>query len=203
MEVTRHSTRHRDDWFSSDIQFNLLYPPPSQVLAKQHWTPLEIIKEAAEFLVTREGCRILDIGSGVGKFCLSAAYYQSNARFEGVEQRNNLVGQAVRARNILGLPNVSFIPGNFTQLDLRKYDHFYFYNSFFENLVDVDRIDNQVLYSSTLYHYYSNYLCRELDKMPTGTRIVTYCSWQDEIPSSFELVGTRRDGLLKYNIKTR
>ncbi|GGA94633.1 methyltransferase domain-containing protein [Puia dinghuensis] len=203
MPAITDKSRHLDDWFVSDIQFNLLYPPSMQALARMHWTPLAVIKSAAEFLATRDGSRILDIGSGVGKFCLSASYYQPNALFAGVEQRNNLVGHAVAARSTLGLRNVSFVAANFTQLDFSHYDHFYFYNSFFENLGDADRIDDSIQYSSSLYHYYSNYLRRELGKMPAGTRIVTYCSWQDEIPPSYELVQTDLDGLLKYNVKTR
>src|SRR5579859_4578313 len=121
-------TRHLDDWFSSDIQFNLLFPPEIQQLAAKHWTPLAVAKMASAFLADKEGVRILDIGSGAGKFCLSASYYKPNAFFDGVEQRKNLVEEAEITRNILGLFNASFIHGNFTQLDFSKYDHFYFYN---------------------------------------------------------------------------
>jgi len=32
----------------------------------------------------------LDIGSGVGKFCLAGAYYKPSASFFGVEQRKDL-----------------------------------------------------------------------------------------------------------------
>ena len=202
MPAITDKSRHIDDWFSSDIQFNLLYSPPIQALARTHWTPLAVIKPAAEFLAAGDGFRILDIGSGVGKFCLSASYYQPNARIVGIEQRHSLIEHAAAARSALRLPNVSFIAGNFTQLDFSHYDHFYFYNSFFENLGEADKIDDSIQYSPSLYHYYSNYLRRELEKMPAGTRIVTYCSWQDEIPPSYELVKTELDGLLKYNIKT-
>lgn len=156
---------------------------------------------ASEFLVTGEGARILDIGSGVGKFCLSASYFKPHAFFDGVEQRNSLVGQAETVRNILGLYNVSFIHANFTQINFRKYDHFYFYNSFFENLDGTDKIDNSIEYSPALYNYYSNYLYKELEQMPTGTRIVTYCSWQDEIPPCYSVVQSELDGLLKFHVK--
>lgn len=80
-----------NNWFSSDIQFHLLYPPSMQRLARRHWTPLTVAQQAAQFLAPNDGVRILDIGSGVGKFCLSAAYYNPNALFYGIEQRKNLV----------------------------------------------------------------------------------------------------------------
>jgi SAM-dependent methyltransferase len=194
-------TKHLNNWFSSDIQFHLLYPASIQQLARRHWTPLNVVRMASEFLVTGEGDRILDIGSGVGKFCLSASYYKPNAFFDGVEQRDSLVEHAKTTRNILGLFNVNFIHGNFTQLSFEKYDHFYFYNSFFENLEGADKIDDSIQYSPALYNYYSGYLYKELEKMPAGTRVVTYCSWQDEIPPSYSIVQIELDGLLKFNIK--
>lgn len=194
-------SRLLDDWFSSDLQFHLLFPVFIQELSQLHWTPLNVAKKAAEFLATEEDARILDIGSGVGTFCMAASYYKPNAFFDGVEQRSGLVEQAETARNVLGLFNASFIHGNFTQINFTKYNHFYFYNSFFENLEETEKIDNSIAYSPALYTYYSGYLYQELERMPAGTKIVTYCSWGDEIPPSYGLVQCELAGLLKFYIK--
>ena len=118
------------DWFKSEHQFNQLYPNQIQELSAQHWTPLNIAKKAADFLSAEKNTRVLDIGSGVGKFCLAAAYFQPNTNFFGVEQRANLVEHAESAKHILGLENVSFLNQNFTSIDFNLYDHFYFFNSF-------------------------------------------------------------------------
>jgi SAM-dependent methyltransferase len=193
--------QNQDHWFMSDLQFDQLYPDYIQRLASTHWTPLQVTKMAAEFLVTGEGSRILDIGSGVGKFCLSAGYFKPRAFFVGIEQRKNLVEHANAARNILGLFNTHFIHGDFTQLDFKKYDHFYFYNSFSENLAGTARIDNSIEHSPALYNYYSSYLYKELDSKPAGTKIVTYYGWQDEIPPSYDVVRNEPSGLLKFYVK--
>ena len=37
--------------------------------------------------------------------------------------------------------------GNFTQLDFKNFDHFYFYNAFYENLAGTDKIDDSIDYS--------------------------------------------------------
>jgi protein-L-isoaspartate O-methyltransferase len=63
-----------DCWFSSDEQLHYLYPKPIRALAEKHWTPLSITKIALEFLVPHPGAKVLDIGSGVGKFVLAGAY---------------------------------------------------------------------------------------------------------------------------------
>ena len=56
-------------------------------------------------------------------------------------------------------------------------------------------------YSAELYHYYSTYLRHKLDTLPGGTRFVSYCSADDEMPLSYQLVKTHYDGKLKFWIK--
>ena len=190
-----------ENWFTSDTKLHKLYSEPVRSLARMHWSPLYIAQKAVSYLVPNDNVKVLDIGSGVGKFCLAGAYYKPSAFFFGVEQRKQLVEQADSVRKMLGLSNVHFIHRNFTQLNLEEYDHFYFYNSFFENLDGTDKIDNEIVYSNELYNYYSIYLYNELEKKPIGTRIVTYCSWGDEIPPCYQLEEAHFDNLLKCWIK--
>lgn len=188
-------------YFEEESSFRDLYPYPIQKLDALHWSPLAVTGKAVQFLARDEAVNVLDIGSGTGKFCLAAAYYCPAAQYYGVEQRESLVQQAVAVRDKLGLNNVHFIHSNFTQLDLKEYDHFYFYNSFFENLSVNDRIDDSIAYSRELYHYYSHYLYKQLEEMPVNTRIVTYCSWGDEIPPAYQLAESHFDSLMKCWIK--
>ncbi len=190
-----------DHWFSSDIQFHYLYPPTIQRLARRHWTPLSVAEKAVQFLAPKEGVRILDIGSGVGKFCLAAAYYKPYAFIYGVEQRKDLIEHARIAQKAIGLSNVSFIHQNFTKLDLKKYDHFYFYNSFYENVKGTPKIDHNITFSETLYNFYNRFLFKQLEQMPVGTRVVTRCSWEDKIPPSYAVVDEDKEMMLKFHIK--
>lgn len=185
--------------FSSDIRFDQLYPLRIQALTKKHWTPLAVARKAADFLAFGKGARILDIGSGVGKFCLAAAHYKSEDFYFGIEQRISLVQAAEAARQILHLQNASFIHGNFTSIDFSQYDHFYFYNSFYENLVGAEMIDNNIIYSGDLYNYYNRHLYDQLAQKPAGTRLATYQSNEEEaVPSSYELVSTEINNDLKF-----
>lgn len=190
-----------EKWFISDAKFNELYPSPVQQLARRHWTPLKIAQAAAGFLVAEPKARILDIGSGVGKFCLAAAYYNPGALFYGIEQRELLVQYSENARKKLGFQNVTFIHGNFTQISLKAFDHFYFYNSFYENLADTDKIDDSIDYSGELYNYYTRYLFKQLKDAPAGTKLVTYYSMEDEIPDDFLETDNLFEGVLKFWIK--
>jgi SAM-dependent methyltransferase len=182
---------------ATDEAFNSLYPYSIQLVAKRHWTPIHVTRLAAAFLC-KKGCRVLDIGSGVGKFCITAAAAHPTVHFYGVEQRTHLVRHAGRVQKELGIENVSFINSNVTDVDLAAFDNFYFYNSFFENIDDIDKIDSHVQYSEANYVYYVAYLKNALQGLPAGTRIVTYHSIKDEIPPGYYLVEKHEGGDLNF-----
>jgi SAM-dependent methyltransferase len=188
-------------WYCSDAELDRLYPPAIQELTRQHFTNVIVAKRAAEFLAAEPGMSILDIGSGSGKFCLTAAHHQPSAFYYGIEQRKNLVAIAEAVQQTVGITNVKFMCGNFTQLDFSKYDHFYFYNSFYENLNGTSKIDNSIDYSAELYYYYNRYLYKQLEQKPEGTRLATYHSLEDEIPPCYHVVQTDMNELLKFWIK--
>ena len=185
----------------SDYEFNQLYPPSIQALARKHWTPLLVAKKAAEFLAAEKNVRILDIGSGVGKFCLGAAIHRPYATYVGVEQRKELIDYAEATRHMLKLENVSFIHDNFTQVDFTRYDHFYFFNSFYENLNGTEKIDERIEYSTELFDYYHRYLFKQLEKKPAGTRLATFHSVENEVPDGYLVMGSAISNLLKFWIK--
>lgn len=189
------------NWFASDKIFNSLYPKPIQEVAEKHWTPLEVAKKAAAFLATSPEVKILDVGSGSGKFCLTAAHFHPLTFFYGIEQRANLVELSTELGIKLQLANASFICNNITNIDFDRFDHFYFYNSFYENITGTQKIDTNVQYSEELYNYYNRYLHKQLDKKPAGTRLVTYHSFGIETPSGYEIVHTDYSEFLKFWVK--
>lgn len=201
LNSTLKKVNDREKWFVSDAVFNQLYPLPLHKYDGKHWTSLAVAREAAAFLAAEKNVSILDIGSGIGKFCMGAAYYKPDAYYFGVEQRKNLVEYAENARDVLRQDNVSFIEGNFTQLDFTNYDHFYFYNAFYENIEGIEKMDDSVDYSVELYNYYNRYLYKQLESKPDGTRIATYHSLEYEIPPTYHVVGSAFEDILKFWIK--
>ena len=188
-------------WFASDIIFNSLYPAAIQAVAEKHWTPLAVAQKAAAFLAVSPEVKILDIGSGSGKFCLTAAFDYPETVFYGVEQRSELVKLCNDLKERLQLKNVFFICDNIINIDFKDYDHFYFYNSFYENIDGTQKIDYNVQYSEKLYDSYNRYLHKQLNKKPAGTRLVTYHSFGNEVPKDYEVVHTDYNDYLKFWIK--
>jgi SAM-dependent methyltransferase len=189
------------DFFSSDQQFDQLYPRAISALASRHWTPLSVAKEAAAFLAVGTNPRILDIGSGVGKFCMIGARFHPHAVFTGIEQRESLTQIAQSIEQQLGLNNTRFLTGNFIEIDFTQFDHFYFYNAFYENLIDNDSIDQTVKYSPELFNLYNRKLYKQLKNLPAGTRIATFHSSENEMPNSYQVVGVGSNEDLKFWIK--
>lgn len=187
--------------FTDDLRFDQLFAKRIQAKAARHWTPVEVAKAAADFLAPDKDVHVLDIGSGIGKFCLTAAYHKPDAIFYGVEQRKDLCNYAFDVSCKFGIYNVSFIHGNFTQLDFRQFDSFYFFNSFYENLEGTEKIDYTIEHSLSLYNYYNRYLYKELEQKRNGTRIATYHSLEDEIPPCYYVVKTEFNGMLKFWVK--
>ena len=191
------SRRSTDDWFADDGHFNKLYPRHIALLSRPHWTPMAVAKAASGFLAG-PGKKILDVGSGVGKFCLIAAALHKDSSFYGIEQRLNLYHFAKEAQEKLQLTNVQFIHGNITDTDFNNFDNFYFYNSFYENLPHVDKIDNDIRFSQEQFDYYTTQLFNKLSALPEGTKLVTYHAHREQIPNSFNLVRQEIDNKLEY-----
>lgn len=181
----------------TEDDFNSIYPEKIRILARQHWTSVSVAKLASEFLVDRPGVKVLDIGSGAGKFCMIGAT-NTRGHFTGVEQRLELIELSRRVSDSYRIRNVKFIHANITSIKFSDYDAFYFYNSFYENINMANRIDDAIKLDIQLYHLYSVYIAGQFTSLPLGTRLVTFCSPLNIIPRSFKLQDSSRGGLLKF-----
>jgi SAM-dependent methyltransferase len=175
-----------NELFASDAAFDQLYSLRAQQLSSMHWTPLDIAIRAAEHLSGGSGRHILDIGSGVGKFCITAAHYFPEHIFYGIEQRKALIDEAIIAQNATKTANVKFIHANFTEVGMEQFDHFYFYNSFSENIVHHQPIDNLIQASPAIYEEYLSRFYELLEDKPAGTRLATFHCPDDYVPPSYK-----------------
>ena len=195
-------TNTTHNYLSSDTEFDNLFPIHIKNLSAIHWTPLNVAAMAARFLAPNASARIIDIGAGVGKFCIAGSIYSKGA-FTGIEQRKNFVTIGNKVIGQLGLQRVSLIHGNFTELALNDYTGIYFFNSFHENLVFADALDNKVDMSTDLYEQYSAHLISELHKMPVGTRLATFWLSITEIPGCYKMQESHFNHQLKLWVKER
>ncbi|MBL7816137.1 MAG: methyltransferase domain-containing protein [Saprospiraceae bacterium] len=177
-------------------EFDEVYPHLLQSISPVHFSPISVSKSASEYLVDKKGCRVLDIGAGVGKFCMIGATC-TEGYFVGVEQRKDLCVLAQEVIERYHLKNIEIINDNIVNIDFKQFDAFYFFNSFQENISIADKIDNTCKLSRELYVEYSMYVREQLELMPIGTKLVTYYSFLKEVPVSYTLQATKFGNDLK------
>jgi SAM-dependent methyltransferase len=171
-----------------DFAFDAVYPEHVRRVSRRFWTPVGIARRAAELLRDAGVKRVLDVGSGVGKFALVAASTAPELDFVGVEQREHLFATASAAREALGLTNVRFVLGDAGDVAWSDFDGFYFYNSFAENLFDPDdRLDDRAELSMARFARDVQRTTTSLRAARVGTAVATFYGSSGRIPASFEL----------------
>ncbi|MCC6411138.1 MAG: methyltransferase domain-containing protein [Saprospiraceae bacterium] len=194
-------TRLKSGLTVNDEEFDSIYSKRLKKVSEFHFTPVDVAQTAATFLVREPGTRVLDIGSGAGKFCMVGASCTPGF-FVGVEQRKTLVQQAEQLAKNHHLVNTKFIHSNITDIEFQPFDAIYFFNAFHENLFQSNPIDDSVTLEKPLYKVYSEYVKGQLEQMPAGTRLATYFSFTDEIPACYTLLSAHFDRKLKFWEKT-
>jgi hypothetical protein len=186
-----------------DRVFDQLFPERIRLISSRFWTPIHVGRKAARILAAGKG-PILDVGAGVGKFCLIGAL-TTDAEFHGLEHREELVGIANAVIEALGLSHRAHVfHGTLDDLDWARYSSFYFCNPFEENLFpDGRRYDDQVLLSKTRFQEDTARVEQALDMAALGTRIVTFHGLGAKVPATYRLCPeeTRGNPLLHAWIK--
>ncbi len=187
-----------------DSEFDRIYAPDLRNVSSFFWTPVSVAVRAAELLVAGPNTRVLDVGSGAGKFCLVGAA-STGASFTGVEHRERFVRAAGKSARQLGLDSVSFIHGTFESVDISSYDAVYLFNPFEENIwYPHDHVDRSVELSEDRYMADVLKAERFLRAARVGTRVVTYHGFGGVVPDCYRLAlrERRHSGLLELWVKT-
>jgi len=170
-----------------DVEFDRIFPAEFHSLSSTFFTPTEIAVRAAELLVTDADTRVLDVGSGVGKFCLVGAL-STDGWFYGVEQRKRLVNLAKSIVDDFEIPRAEFLEGDARRLDWRCFQSFYLFNPFVEHLYkEGDRLDQSIGFSEDAYLAMVRGVQIRLHGLPVGTRVATYHGFGGDMPPGYEL----------------
>ncbi len=181
----------------TDEKFDLIFIEDLKLASEFHFTPIDIAITAANYLAEISGTKVLDIGSGAGKFCFIGASC-TDGHFTGVEIRKSLSDVAINVSKKYQQTNVEFINSNITEIPFKDFDAFYIFNPFQENLFIDDRINDEIPLNKANYEKYTSYVRDQLDSKPDGTRLVTYFSYYHEVPPSYELLSQSFEGKLKF-----
>jgi predicted RNA methylase len=173
--------------------FDQFLPDADRRVSAQYWTPLQVASRAAQWLQYFGARSVVDVGSGVGKFCVAAAL-TCGCRFTGVEHRARLVDAAdVLARTFEVDDRVAFIRSTSIARSWPDADAYYLYNPFGENLSRRDyQLDSDVELSLDRYRRDVAAAERFIEAAPIGTFLLTYNGFGGRIPDSYEEVAIDR-----------
>lgn len=196
-------TQLKEDRNIPDKEFDQIFPPKIRSLSSRHWTPVLVAKIAGNFLCQDDHQKIIDIGSGVGKFCLVAGSLYPNCTFHGVDIRDSFIKLSNKIKTKHSIANVDFDCCDILETDLKEYDGIYFFNSFQEKIDDSSVMDEESAISHELFNVYTQHLYQKFLQMPVGTRLVTYHTAEFCVPENYKMVETHLMGNVKCYIKTK
>lgn len=189
LEPEQIHCRLREGGPVSDAEFDAWLPDPQRRVSYRFWTPVNVSLRVARWFAEGRVERVLDIGSGSGKFCVVGAL-GTNLTFTGVEHRPHLVTHAEELAHRFGVSDrASFVPGGLEEVDFRAFEALYFYNPFGEHRFPVaEHLDDSVEINRRRFDREVAEVERRLRAMPKGTRLATYNGYGGRIPDAYEPV---------------
>ena len=170
----------------SDEEFDRLLPYPARRASEQYWTPIEVARRAAVRFAERGTRRVLDVGCGIGKFCLVAAASRADIQWFGIDRRTSLVHGALALGGPFGLDNVGFSHGDALDRSWDEFDGIYFFNPFSENLAsDEEKFDRTVALSRSRFVAELRHVDARLRALRPGVVVVTYHGLGGPLLSNF------------------
>lgn len=188
-----------------DSFFDQIYPDEVKKVSITHWTPVEVVQKSMNYFKD-SSLRILDVGSGCGKFCHIGSMISPQHQFWGVEQRQDLTSISQEIAILLNLTNVTFINANAFDLNWNDFDLLYFFNPFWENhLSPAQRIDKSLPVKKEEFSHYINTVILKLSQMKPGTQVITYHGFGGKFPASYECIHFENCGTdqIKIWLKTK
>jgi SAM-dependent methyltransferase len=175
-----------DRWMMDDVRCH----------SARHWTPVGVAARVAGWLHERGVSRVLDVGSGVGKFCVVGAL-ATPLSFVGIEHRRHLVDAArALARRFQVDTSTRFIHGSLNARTALSCDALYLYNPFEENLHGTGMQIDQTVALGRPEFLQSIRLAQSLmERMAPHSYLVTYNGFGGSIPGSYVLEEERAAGV--------
>jgi len=168
-----------------DVVFDLLYKPHHRRISDMFWSPVAVVRKAMEWLPTDKRLSILDIGCGVGKFCLVGAL-ASKHKMHGVELRPHLVKEAEKVIKLFPESSISLKCGDAFAYDWTKFNVLYFFNPFAELNFPALQSEGETKSEGNVFARSVEQTQKRLDKLPRGTTVITYYTIGAPFPSGFE-----------------
>jgi SAM-dependent methyltransferase len=170
----------------ADEDWDVAYPRLYGHLSSVNWSPVSVARRAAELLSKGSASRILDVGAGVGKFCVVAALTAPGV-FVGVERFGTMVRVARTIAQRALVSRARFVHGHIEDIDWTSFDGFYLFNPFVERWCSPFQTIGPTASAGDECRQLVSFTEQRLALTRSGARVVTYHGFGGEMPSCFRL----------------
>lgn len=174
---------------SANDAFDRFMPDELRQVSDRYWTPLPVVRRAAQWLRETQARSVVDLGSGSGKFCVAAALL-TRCEFVGVEQRAPLVAAARDLAAVFGVDDrVSFVTAELDPLTAPPSEAYYLFNPFGQYTFESDAYDDPALdFTPEVHRRGVSAVTKLLEGAPAGTFVITYNGFGSKPPPGYEQI---------------
>nr|WP_232227642.1 methyltransferase domain-containing protein [Leptospira wolbachii] len=127
----------------TDTLWDSYLPEKFQTLSPFQWTPISVIERTWKYLSADGVTSVVDLGSGVGKFCIHLSLLSNHSiDILGLEDREELVSLSNSLKVNWETPNVEFRKENFLKEFPVGRSHYYCFNPLYETMKGSHSIDS-------------------------------------------------------------
>ncbi len=169
-----------------DFAFDRFLPRRLHEASRFFWSPLAVAVRGSGWLEECGVRSVVDIGSGVGKFCVAGAL-ASRCHFIGLEHRPSCVATARELARRFGVSHrVCFLEGALGTRHVPESQAYYLYNPFAENLFGPgERLDDEVELHIDRFAQDVAATVELLRAAPLGTYVLTYNGFGAKLPDGY------------------
>ncbi|TGL90353.1 methyltransferase [Leptospira congkakensis] len=159
----------------TDAIWDSFLPQKFQILSPYQWTPISVIERTWKFLSEDEVKSVVDLGSGVGKFCIYLSLVSGKSfPIFGLEDREELVLVSKSIADHWGTENVQWKTTNFLKQFPFGHSHYYCFNPLYETMKGHHSIDDSKEKSAGQFVKDLQTFKQNLVLLPSKTKLITF-----------------------------
>lgn len=173
----------------TDTLWDSYLPEKFRMLSPFQWTPISVIERTWKYLSLDGVTSIVDLGSGVGKFCIYLSFLSNHSiEISGLEDREELVVLSDSLKEHWETPKVKFRNENFLQHFPEGHSHYYCFNPLYETMKGSHSIDLQKQKSANQFLKDLQTLKQNLLLLKSKTKLITFHGFGGSSLPGFRIV---------------
>ena len=173
----------------TDEVWDSFLPHSFQSLSPYQWTPISVVETTWDFLQNENVTSVVDLGSGVGKFCIHLSYLsQDQFSIIGLEDRSELFQISEDLKPKWNAHGVIFRNTNFLENFPRGASHYYAFNPLYETMKGNHSIDSKKKKSAMLFLRNVQQFKNQLYQCKMGTKLITYHGFGGSVLPGFRVL---------------